>query len=118
MTDQLPLHQLKEGQAVRVQERGYWKPATIIGAANTERSYHVRTSDGLEYRRNRRHLMNAQEPQCNDSNAASRDANDEPCTTLDNDTSHTLDCTNDSPESTTYKTRYGRQVKPRVILDL
>ncbi|KAK3527067.1 hypothetical protein QTP86_008648 [Hemibagrus guttatus] len=55
-----PLPQLNEGQAVRVQERGYWKPATVIRAANTERSYHVRPSDGLEYRRNRHHLMDTQ----------------------------------------------------------
>lgn len=112
-----PLPQLKEGQAVRVQEQRYWKPATIVRAANTEKPYHVCTSDGLEYRRNTScHLMNAQS-QTNDSNAALRYANDEPCTRPDNDTLHTLDCTNDSPESTSYKTRYGRQIKPRVILD-
>ncbi|KAK3538868.1 hypothetical protein QTP86_018772 [Hemibagrus guttatus] len=113
-----PLPQLNEGQAVRVQDRGYWKPATVIRAANTERSYHVRTSDGLEYRRNRHHPMDTKEPQSNDSNVALRDANDESCTTLGNDTSHTADCTNDSPKVTTYKTRYGCQIKPRVILDL
>lgn len=58
-----PLSQLKEGQAVRVHEQGYWKPAVIVRSAGTERSYHVRTSDGREYRRNRRHLLDTKEPQ-------------------------------------------------------
>ncbi|KAL1268701.1 hypothetical protein QQF64_034064 [Cirrhinus molitorella] len=31
-----PLSQLKEGQAVRVQEKGYWEPAVIIRAALRE----------------------------------------------------------------------------------
>ncbi|KAI2647738.1 ORC1-type DNA replication protein 2 [Labeo rohita] len=52
-----PFSQLKDGQTVRVQEQGYWKTAVIVRAATTERLYHMRTADGQEYRRNRRHLL-------------------------------------------------------------
>lgn len=113
-----PLPQLTEGQAVRVQERGYWKPATIIKPANTERSYHVCTSDGQEYRRNRRHLMNVPEPHSNDSYQVLGDTNKEPCTTSENDISDTPEHTDVFPKPTVYRTRYGRQIKPRDILDL
>ena len=51
------LKPLANGEEVRIQTKsGNWKPATVLGQQSTPRSYTVRTKDGSEYRRNRRHL--------------------------------------------------------------
>ena len=50
------LQPFKTGEAVRVKQEGEWRPAKVIGIADTPRSYVVETSDGGVYRRNRRHL--------------------------------------------------------------
>ncbi|KAI0230691.1 Transient receptor potential cation channel subfamily M member 6 [Lamellibrachia satsuma] len=49
---------LYSGDTVRMQmPKGYGKPATITRLANEPRSYYVRSEEGTEYRRNRRHLL-------------------------------------------------------------
>ena len=58
-----PLSTLQAGDIIRYQQdNGLWKPATIIQPAHTDRSYHIRTSEGQTYRRNRRHLLLTKEP--------------------------------------------------------
>lgn len=37
--------------------RGYWLPATVKSCNLSTRSYVVRTAEGAEYRRNRKHLL-------------------------------------------------------------
>lgn len=57
-----PRSLLQEGQHIRIQEQGQWKPAVVIRAAETDRSYHIRSAEGgQEYRRNRRHLLSTKE---------------------------------------------------------
>jgi transposase InsO family protein len=56
------LPQLNEGESVRVQKDGVWKPATVVNNADTPRSYWVRTQDGASYRRNSNHLLRTREP--------------------------------------------------------
>ena len=51
-----PLKVLSAGDDVYVQREGKWKPAVVMGKADTPRSFHVKTADGAEYRRNRVHL--------------------------------------------------------------
>ena len=53
-----PLPPLIDGESVRIQEHGLWKPAVVIQPADTERTYHVCTAEGAVYRRNHRHLLN------------------------------------------------------------
>ena len=38
-----------------------WKPAVVVAKHDTPRSYVIKTEDGTEYRRNRKHLMKPQE---------------------------------------------------------
>ncbi|KAK3732551.1 hypothetical protein QZH41_017842, partial [Actinostola sp. cb2023] len=45
-----------DGETVRIQRDGDWKPAKVIEVADTPRSYRVETPDGAVYRRNRKHL--------------------------------------------------------------
>jgi hypothetical protein len=59
--DLIPLH---EGETVRVDQynKGKWKPAVVEKICDPNaRSYVVRTEDGAQYRRNRRHLRHTQE---------------------------------------------------------
>ena len=59
-----PLKPLNQGDTVRVQldpNKTVWKPATIVAEHNAPRSYILRTSDGTEYERNRRHIIKSQE---------------------------------------------------------
>ncbi|KAK7912921.1 hypothetical protein WMY93_013132 [Mugilogobius chulae] len=110
-----PLTTLQQGDHVRYQQdTGLWKPAVIIKPAETERSYIIHTGEGKMLRRNRRHLMNSKaqpppEPVC-DPQAAPQPSEPDP----------TVQCT-DLPrtnDNTMPKTRSGRIVKPRSILDL
>ena len=57
------LKPLINGEESHIQTKsGNWKPATVLGQHNTPRSYNVRTKDGSEYRRNRRHLLRSRTP--------------------------------------------------------
>jgi hypothetical protein len=59
--DLVPLH---EGETVRIDQynKGKWKPAVVEKICDPNaRSYIVRTEDGAQYRRNRRHLRRTQE---------------------------------------------------------
>uniref|UniRef100_A0A3Q0QWP2 Integrase catalytic domain-containing protein n=1 Tax=Amphilophus citrinellus TaxID=61819 RepID=A0A3Q0QWP2_AMPCI len=52
-----PLPTLLPGASVYFQrEDGRWQPATVTGPAETPQSYHIKTSDGQDFIRNRRHL--------------------------------------------------------------
>ena len=52
------LKPLAGGEDVHVQTKsGNWKPPTVQGQHSTARSYTVRTGNGSEYLRNRRHLL-------------------------------------------------------------
>lgn len=54
---------LQEGDVVRVRPKGNeksWKKAIVEGQVDF-RSYNIRTEDGREYRRNRRHLRTSKE---------------------------------------------------------
>ena len=51
-----PLEHLSEGDDVYVQREGRWKPAIVLSKADTQRSSHIRTENGAQYRRNRTHL--------------------------------------------------------------
>lgn len=110
-----PLSTLRDGATVHFQQSdGHWKPATVIQSADAERSYHIRTPEGQEYRRNRRHLLQAKES----------DMNIQPTTTEDVDTQLQQPEAHESPtrgsgeQSQCLTTRSGRAVKPRVRLDL
>lgn len=111
------LCQLKEGQVVRMQEQEYWKPAAIISTANTERSYHVST-DGQEYRRNRHHLLDTKEPRRSCSDDATEPCEEPTHSASHNDFTHTPNHTDNLSTSGTYITRYGREIKLRVVLNL
>ena len=105
-----PLH---EGQLIRFQEHGHWKPAVVIRPADTDRSYHIRAAEGQEYRRNRRHLLHIKEDHHTHTDKH----------TLNN-TQHTesnllpTTPTETGAACTVYKTRYGRVIKPRNVLNL
>lgn len=118
-----PLPPLIDGESVRIQEHGLWKPAVVIQPADTERSYHVRTAEGAMYRRNRRHLLNTKEQHTDEMNCS-------PERELDGLNTHTEQHTPYLPAtpqelltdteacSASYRTRSGREVKPRAVLDL
>lgn len=105
---------LRSGESVRLQEHGHWRPAVVIQQADTARSYHVRTPDGQVYRRNRKHLRDTKEEhgQASNSPPDTEDTEHSPVT-------NTPELSDDSEaHSASYHTRSGREVKPRVILDL
>ena len=58
-----PLPPLARGDVVRMKKdpKAEWKPAIVIAKHDTPRSYVVKTEDGAEYRRNRKHLMKTRE---------------------------------------------------------
>lgn len=97
-----PLTQVHEGQ-----ELGHGKPAVVIKPADTERSYHVRTAEGQEYPRNGKHLLDTSETP-GTVTAAEMQAK------TFNKTNNTLGVV--GPASP-YKTHFGREIKPRVVMD-
>lgn len=101
---------LHTGQNIRLQENGYWRPAVVIRPAGTDRSYHVRTTKGQEYRRNRLHLMDTNETH------SAEISSDEHYTTppASQVTSEPAPPTVAAP----YQTRYGHKVKPKTVMDL
>lgn len=107
-----PLH---EGQHIRFQEKGYWKPAVVIRSADTERSYHIRASEGQEYRRNRRHLLDTTETL---NTQTGEDTKHDTQHALHTDTHNAKTTEEASPQAVRYQTRSGREVKPRVVMDL
>lgn len=101
-----------DGQAVRMQEQRYWKPAVTVRTANTEILYHLHTADGQEYQQNSLHLLNTKESQIESSDVAARHAGAELCATptnsrSHNDTVHKPNHTDGLPKCTTYRTRHG-----------
>lgn len=108
---------LQEGQFIRFQKHGHWKPAIVIRPAETDRSYHIRAAEGgQEYRRNRRHLLDTKETQHThtDNHTVNNTRHTQHSPALH--TPQTADET--APPTETYKTRSGREVKPRTVLDL
>jgi len=55
-----PLQPLQIGDSVRIRFGRSWKPANVTRKVNN-RSYIVKTPDGTQYRRNRRHLLYSKE---------------------------------------------------------
>ena len=58
---------LQPGQTIRVQIGKQWKPAVVTSASSEPRSYNVKTPDGRNYRRNRRHIMSSKLTRCEQS---------------------------------------------------
>ena len=128
-----PLSTLQAGDNIRYrQDNGLWRPATIMQPAHTDRSYHISTSEGQTYRRNRRHLLPTKEPtpehtaevsDRSDTPAPEHTAvmNDRPDTpvseNLPTDTTNTGGLASDGPAPYAH-TRSGRLVKPRQVMDL
>lgn len=110
-----PMTQLHAGQNIRFQEQGHWKPAVVVQPADTDRSYHIRTPQGQEYRRNRRHLLDPKET-CNTHSDGKSDHNERHPPHTTPTTSETVPYT--EPQTVPYQTRYGREIKPRSVLDL
>ena len=52
-----PLQPLKANENVRLRQGSTWVPAVVSESANTPRSYIVTTTNGQDYRRNRRDLL-------------------------------------------------------------
>lgn len=106
-------------QNVAIRSDKVWEPATIIKKAEYPRSYYVRNKLGNVMRRNSFHIKNS-----------SRPVNNQSCVDLDfdEDISESIferPNTDDSgtqdepvPRSPGIRTRYGRKIKPRSILDL
>ena len=126
------LKPLANGEEVHIQTKsGNWKPATVLGQQTTPRSYTVRTKDGSEYRRNRRHLLKSRTPQYTNEETSGDVDKPEVSTT-----SEDRECDNGAESEPTINqrptvnppapfmdnepctTRSGRVVKPRVLLDL
>ena len=59
-----PLETLREGQSVQIKKPSdkFWSPAIVDGSHHTPNSYVVTTSDGSQYRRNRRHIKETSVP--------------------------------------------------------
>ncbi|XP_048252566.1 uncharacterized protein K02A2.6-like [Haliotis rufescens] len=133
-----PLLPLKTGEAIRVrQHNNLWTPAVVTKQHNS-RSYTVRTGDGAEYRRNRRHLLRTREkhdipemnidvtsselphvPQTDRADTCTRDTaevkpSDDPVTSPIPSRTHSPQKVIDNANNQ-YITRSGRVVKPKVI---
>ena len=57
-----PLQPLKANESVRLRQGSTWVPTVVSESANTPRSYIVTTTNGQDYRRNRRDLLQTGEP--------------------------------------------------------
>ena len=57
-----PLPPLKIGENVHLRQGNIWIPATVSGLASAPRSYIITTTDGQQYRRNRRDLLKTNIP--------------------------------------------------------
>uniref|UniRef100_A0A3P9MQF2 Gypsy retrotransposon integrase-like protein 1 n=1 Tax=Oryzias latipes TaxID=8090 RepID=A0A3P9MQF2_ORYLA len=107
---------LSQGSTIRFQlPSGTWKPATVIGPAPTQRSYNIVTDEGQMLRRNRRHILQTQEPN------PEKNASDttKPASTETERLQHpNADPLEPEETSQLVSTRSGRIVRPRVVLDL
>ena len=113
-----PMTTLQPGQSIRLQERGHWTPAVVIKPADTDRSYHVRTTEGREYRRNRLHLLDTNEVH-SDEVSSDEHYTTPPAPQATGDTAPPTVTDNTPPNVTVpYQTRYGRTLKPRKVMDL
>lgn len=54
-------HCLQPGENVRVRRGATWQPAVVLHKHEQPRSFVIRTPDGRQYRRNRRHLRKTDE---------------------------------------------------------
>ncbi|XP_061877492.1 kinesin-1 heavy chain-like isoform X3 [Entelurus aequoreus] len=73
------LSTLRAGAPICFQQGdGTWKSATVIRPAETPRSYHIETSDGESFRRNRRHLLDNHTPITQQPEASDDDSNTTP----------------------------------------
>jgi len=126
------LKPLARGEQVHVQTKsGNWKPATILGQNSTPRSYTVRTSNGSEYRRNKRHLFTTKSL-CVKENPGGQGDKPETSTTTSEGHESIEDTESEArlnqkptaypqtqdPCNEPYVTRSGRVVKPPLRLDL
>ena len=114
-----PLEPLEIGGPARVQnmQTKTWQKAVITDKLN-ERSYSLRTEDGAIYRRNRRHIIKTNEcipetPEI-DLHIKEETSLSEPQQS-DASTSVKTRSGSEKTDKPVYITRYGRQVKPRVI---
>lgn len=113
-----PMSTLHTGAPIRFQqEDGTWKPATVIRPAETPRSYHIQTSEGQSFRRNRRHLLDNNSPITQQPEAI----DDDPSTTQESPGAqhhHTESKCEPVHTEPCQRTRFGRIIKPRQVLDL
>ena len=80
------LKPLAKGEEAHIQTKSRnWKPATVLGQPRTPRSYSVRTKDGSEYRRNRRHFLKSRTPQYTNAETSGDDDKPEASTTFSED---------------------------------
>lgn len=120
------LSDLQAGDNVRIQRGETWQPAVVLNKHEQPRSFVVRTPDGRQYRRNRKHLRRTDEtsfPYTNEQDIYQNiDPGRKDCGRQEKNTQspeHTVvaDPTNETPvgqsETLSYQTtRSGRQVKP------
>lgn len=128
-----PLKPLVLNETVRIQgENKSWKPAVVVDKHNT-RSYTVRTADGAQYTRNRRHLLKTNEPDLsqvsmfesfpnvldnqNSSPMVTNNHDHENLEVEKSDINSPLKSKNDSSQGC-YITRSGRAVKPKTIVSM
>jgi len=122
-----PLKPLQEGDFVRIDKYcdRNWKPAVVERACEQERSYVVRTEDGAQYRRNRRHLRHTHEdrevqnhvPESPVTRDNVQDTAPEPVAVQQDMPCEQSD-QNSPVKPQGYMTRSGRCVKPRQIMDM
>ena len=110
-----PLSTLNAGAPIRFQQGdGTWKPATVVRPAETPRSYHIETDDGQSFRRNRRHLLDSRAP----TTQQPETSEDNPVTARENPDGQQHHAGSASELEPCQRTRYGRVIKPRQVLDL
>ena len=127
-TDAKQLKPLNHNETVKLQHHinKIWKPAVVV-QKHDQRSYLVRTEDGAEYRRNCRHLLNANEKSLNQNqfdsfpNVLDQQNLDElnSVPKLRNSeypiqSKSPIKVSNDGP----YITRSGRVVKPKTVVSM
>ena len=114
---------LKSGDSVRVRDQNQkeWSgKATVLQEAETPRSYHIRYPDGRTFRRNRIHLQKIpgeNESPSTESILTQQDRTEHTEPAIGKSPQYTSEASIASPKTGT-RTRYGRLVKPRRIIDM
>lgn len=113
---------LGDGDSVRMKldpRKRVWEPATVIGKHDTPRSYLIQTEDGVEYRRNRRHLMKTNEKPVEPTMDMSTTSGESPTTEVSTDPTPSLSGTppasqggSDTNIPAPRVSRYGRVIRP------